>query len=757
MSSIARQATIVVVTVALGICLSAGGLTLAYAARSWDDEVRVEMDRELLQVHSKDDGWGELPCLVATSDYAYVAYDVREGYQSHVYLCQIPRDAAEPQITKIRLDTGGEIEFAPSMSMDHRGGIWVAWTSFRNKQWAIRAVYVLGMEIAAEQMISTTEGFNSQVRIESKEGTTWFAWVVWDHDGYRIVASSLEGTSGKSITVQEGKGPVGRPDLHVFARDHVLFAWDEYVGGKHIIRSREYRNDELGPVQNLSSPEYAHSWEPHIAVAGDRVLTAWHRVPGGSGRCQPAAALSGGPTFEYGIDRPEDRETWRVRCFRDGNGDTWIAWTNRFLYRNTKLYMRRIDETGLSERCRIDPPIRRNFINWFDCKWDGNLVFTWEYSGTVYISEIDLPLLEGLGYPPDEAAGYSDTVRVVRPARPERVDYSIDYGGEHLTVFFGDGHNHTSFSDGRGYPDISVVLARDYRGLDYICITDHDITLTPGEFAWNNTVADMLTVEGDYACLHGYEPSKGWAQNAYGHWNMLLPKEGDVFQFEEGMTPKQLQDYARQHDAVLVPHHVGKKFAPYDWDYFDATAEPVVEMCSIHGIFETYRGNEDKPDMVEGKFVEDGLERGYHFGFIGASDSHNCFGALLGACGITGVYVPSLTPDAIFEAFRKRRTFALTGSRIVVDFRCNGKLMGEEIEGADRLRFTAYATSPDSIVAATIVSAKHAVYQHPVCAPEAGFEWEIAAPDSEAYYYLKVETAKGDLAWSSPIWSVPKR
>lgn len=223
------------------------------------------------------------------------------------------------------------------------------------------------------------------------------------------------------------------------------------------------------------------------------------------------------------------------------------------------------------------------------------------------------------------------------------------------------------------------------------------------------------------------------------------------------MTPRDLQDYARQHNAVLIPHHVGKKFAPYDWDYFDATVEPVVELCSIHGIFETYKGNEDKADMVEGKFIEDGLERGYHFGFIGASDSHNCFAALGGACGITGVYVPSLTPDAIFEAFRKRRTFALTGSRIVVDFRCNGRLMGEEIEGADRLRFTAYAASPDSIVAAKIVSAKRAVYEHPMGAPEAAFEWETMAPDSEAYYYLKVETAKGDFAWSSPIWSVPKR
>jgi hypothetical protein len=346
---------------------------------------------------------------------------------------------------------------------------------------------------------------------------------------------------------------------------------------------------------------------------------------------------------------------------------------------------------------------------------------------------------------------------VAAPETPEGLPYSTAYGGSELHVYFGDYHNHTSFSDGRAYPDMAMNLARDIRGLDFICVTDHDITVTPGEFAWNNQVADILTHSGDYVCLHGYEPSKGWAQEGFGHWNLLFPKDGDVFQFEEGMTPRALFAYARQHDAVLIPHHVGKKFAPYNWDYFDETAQPVVEMCSVHGIFETYRGHEGEADMVEGKFVEDGLERGYHFGFVGGSDSHNCFELFQDEYGLTGVYAVALTPEGIYEAIKKRRTFALTGSRIVVDFRCNGIFMGEEIEGAEQLNFTGYAASPDSVAKVAIMSGGDTVYEIPAAGRDISIEWDTPAPNSEAYYYLRATTAKGDLAWSSPIWIHPAK
>jgi hypothetical protein len=740
----------------IGICSVAWLAASCHTVRA-DDEIRLlDLREKPFQLHSKDDGWGELPCIATTSDFAYVAYGVREGYESHVYLARVPRGDGEAKIENIRIDQDGKIEFAPSITVDHRGGAWVAWSSFRDGEWAVRARYVMGMQPSPELLISTSKGFDSQVKVASRGGATWFVSTLWDGEVYRIVASTYEGSLGRSFTVCESANPVSRPDLYMLGRERALFVWDEYEGGRFTVKTREAAQGDLKPVEDLCGWDEAHNWEPHIAGSGDNVLVTWHRVPDGSDRCQPAAALTGGNTLEGGIDNPRDHETWRVRCFTDGDGATWIAWVSRFMYRSTRLYLRRITETGMSQTAKIEFPMQKNFINWFDCRCDDRLVLVWEYSGSVFLTEFGLPGLKGVGFPavPSEVAGGD-----AGPCRqaPGKAEYAVDYRGERLKVYFGDDHNHTSFSDGRAYPDISMLLARDHRGLDFICVTDHDITLTPGEFAWNNTVADMLSEDDEYVCLHGYEPSKGWAQQGYGHWNMIFPGEGDVFQYEDGMTPEALQAYAIEHGALLIPHHVAQKFAPYDWDYFNPVAEPVVEMCSVHGIFESHAGNEDKPDKVEGKFIEDGLARGYRFGFIGGSDFHNCFTALYEEHGLTGVYAPSLTSESLFEAIRKRRTFALTGGRIVVDFRCNGHLMGEEIEGAARLKFTGYAASSDSVVSVEIISAKQAVFEQISRLPEVAFEWETRAPDSAAYYYLRALTANGDYAWSSPIWIEPSR
>jgi hypothetical protein len=718
-------------------------------------DVRVlTLENKPLEIHDRERGWAELPCVATTPDFAYVAYSVREGYESHVYLARVPRVGGESEIEKVRMDAAGEVEFAPSIAVDHRGGVWVAWSSFRDGEWAIRARYVMGMQPSSELMISTSEGFNSQVRVASKGGTTWFVSTLWGGGAYRIVASTYEGGPGRSFTVCQGENPVSRPDFRMLGRDSAVFVWDEYEGGGFRIKTRKVVADELMPVEDLCGRGEANNWEPHIAGSADNIIVAWHRVPAGIDRCQPAAALAGGNTLEGGIDNPRDQETWRVRGFTDGDGNPWIAWLTRFMYRSTKFYMRRLGTAGISQTCKIEFPLQRNFINWFDLACDARAVLVWESAGSILLTEFDLPRLEPSGLP-SAVAGVGEEPR--EEQAPADVDYAIDYKGEHLNVYFGDGHNHSSFSDGRAYPDISMLLARDHRKLDFICVTDHDITLTPGEFAWNNTVADMLTKDGVYVCLHGYEPSKGWAQQGYGHWNMLFPGEGNVFQYEEGMTPAALQAYAIAHGAVLIPHHVAQMFAPYDWDYFNSEAQPVVEMCSVHGIFESLEGNENKPDKIPGKFIQDGLARGYRFGFIGASDFHNCFTALYEEHGLTGIYAPDLTSESVFDALKKRRTYALTGGRTVVDFRCNGHLMGEELEGGAQLKFRGYAASPDSLASIEIISAKQTVFRQVSRLPEVSFEWETEAPDSEAYYYLRVLTARGDYAWSSPIWFSPSR
>jgi hypothetical protein len=90
------------------VALALGLLVLlpskAYPVRPTDTAATIEVRDKPVEIHNKDQGWGELPSLAVTADYAYVAYDVREGYESHVYLARVPRRPGG-EITKIRSPT----------------------------------------------------------------------------------------------------------------------------------------------------------------------------------------------------------------------------------------------------------------------------------------------------------------------------------------------------------------------------------------------------------------------------------------------------------------------------------------------------------------------------------------------------------------------------------------------------------------------------------------------------------------------------
>jgi len=416
--------------------------------------------------------------------------------------------------------------------------------------------------------------------------------------------------------------------------------------------------------------------------------------------------------------------------------------------------MKAMDDDSSGVTVQVEFPMRKTFINWFDCGYDGRLALVYEAAGSIYLYDVQVPRLNGLLARMDA----DETAREPVGAKSDPhigPAYSTEYDGATLNLYFGDYHNHTSFSDGRAYPDISYLTARDFRKLDFMGVSDHDDTTTPGEFAWNLAVCDCLTRNGEYVCLYGYEENRGWAQNGYGHWNALLWEKDAIFHFEEGMTPDDLYGYARQNNVILIPHHIGVSWGAHNWDHFDPVAEPVVEVCSIHGIYDNMETCGDSVKCVEGSMMVDGLERGYRFGIVGGSDYHNCFAAVLNEHSLTGVYAEELTRKHILDAIRRRRTFATTGDKIVLDFRCNGKFMGEEVRGKDPLHFTAYMKSQSPIVSAELVSGGATLLSENIGSGEASYAWQVENPEEEAYFYLRLTTQNGEYAWSSPIYLVP--
>ena len=77
-------------------------------------------------------------------------------------------------------------------------------------------------------------------------------------------------------------------------------------------------------------------------------------------------------------------------------------------------------------------------------------------------------------------------------------------------------------------------------------------------------------------------------------------------------------------------------------------------------------------------------EVGGRFG-IYSSDSHRMVPGLGGA--LTGVFATELTPEAVLDAYRRRRLIATSGSRMLIDFRVGDHFVGEDgaVTGAPRV------------------------------------------------------------------------
>jgi hypothetical protein len=83
-----------------------------------------------------------------------------------------------------------------------------------------------------------------------------------------------------------------------------------------------------------------------------------------------------------------------------------------------------------------------------------------------------------------------------------------------MWVFFGDLHNHTSYSDGSGTPE-QALAAGEAAGFDFMAISDHSYAIDDTE--WLDTLAAVdAATDSDFVALRGFE----YTQGAEGHINV---------------------------------------------------------------------------------------------------------------------------------------------------------------------------------------------------------------------------------------------
>jgi hypothetical protein len=335
-------------------------------------------------------------------------------------------------------------------------------------------------------------------------------------------------------------------------------------------------------------------------------------------------------------------------------------------------------------------------------------------------------------------AGLSNPIRVCEDA------------AEKLNLYFGDIHGHNVHCDGSGSADEYYCWARDVRLLDFSALTNHV------EEAKRYRVEDFWPVVKEKAAQYD-EPGRFVTFPAFewGSWERFGDKcvyyegeEGEYFpaNAESSNTPEKLWALLKGKPVITIAHH-SKYGGKTDWSFHDPQLQPLVE------IYSTWGSSEEGGEHC----VQKAWERGYRLGVLASSDTHTGTPGNEGA-GLAAVWARELTRKDLFEGLRKRRCYGTTGARMLLDFRLNGTMMGEEIQeerGGERV-ITVLAAGTADIDTVEIIKNNVVACARQGAGKVMRLEWDDPASqparDRTDFYYVRVTQADGNKAWSSPIW-----
>ncbi len=351
-----------------------------------------------------------------------------------------------------------------------------------------------------------------------------------------------------------------------------------------------------------------------------------------------------------------------------------------------------------------------------------------------------------------------------------------------FNIYWGDIHGKSNHSDGIFSPDEYYAYARDIAGLDFCSLTDHDETANIyynegssvgiDEERWEKTkeVTRRYNKPGRFVTLPGYE----WTHRK-GHCNVYYLGGNEPYYPYYSLGSNTLTksfSLLKNKKAIVIPHH-SLLIASFE---HHPRLQRLIEIFSVWGSSE-YRGNPDWCGLPEdrGISVQEFLARGYRLGIIASGDNHDCLPGWLATGhryapfvrnrgGLVAVYAKKPTRKDIFDALWNRRTYATTGERILLDFRVNGHMMGEEFKVKSskiNRKISVKIAGTSRIERIDLIRNNLEIYTHRGKSEVEEFEYrdkedlskimlKIAHP--AVFYYVRVRQEDGEMAWSSPIW-----
>jgi hypothetical protein len=222
--------------------------------------------------------------------------------------------------------------------------------------------------------------------------------------------------------------------------------------------------------------------------------------------------------------------------------------------------------------------------------------------------------------------------------------------------------------------------------------------------------------------------------------------------------------------VIVIPHVMRPALEHPLWDLVDNELQTVAEVYSWQNQSKVLGGNKTlfELDWGDAWSVREAWRRGHIVGLIGSSDNHlgtpgyHRFAALTehqdGGYAVT--LAPANTRSDVFDALRRRRTYATTGIRALLSMEVAGRPIGsvvEDAEGPPQVHGYVAGTAPIAALRLFRADRKRGfrdLKPHDLDdRPEVfRFEFIDSGWKRDSLYYVRAEQEDGEMIWSSPVW-----
>lgn len=332
--------------------------------------------------------------------------------------------------------------------------------------------------------------------------------------------------------------------------------------------------------------------------------------------------------------------------------------------------------------------------------------------------------------------------------------------------YYGDLHSHTGFSDGRGTPLEALEWGKKSQKGDFLAISDHAGSITAQK--WEATVAAVQAVSDEAFC--GFASYESGYSDEYidedgvpvvngGELNVLGAKKLLV----EAGYPEGYEDFcnllAKEPQAIAFFNHPQEASWPTDkiWNAYNEYALGYPHMKEQLVGMEV--SNETSAyNKIHERAYTIGLDQGWRFAPFATTDTHG--GEWLsGFNDRTVVLATELTEDALLEAMRQRRIYAVENPNFKAEFYVNGQIMGSVLEGDEtqyHLDIELIHQKPSDQEAfrlVEVISDYGTVLARKEC-NSYEVHWELTVESHTArYFFVRVVNEAQQRIWTAPVWT----